>query len=97
MVKDVHVLVRFIRKVLRKLQFEIAEDVIQDIAACKPFVIERVLIQLRERIDAILWQQHQQNTQTDGPESDQYRRMYDQYLVKHINKKLDMKQNILRS
>lgn len=59
---------------LRKLQFEISNEIAEEIASCKPYVIERVLIQLRMRIDGVLWQRHQQNTQNDAPESDQYKR-----------------------
>lgn len=51
-----------------------SKEVAEDIAACKPYVIERVLMELRKRIDGVLWQKHQQNTQNDGPESDQYKR-----------------------
>ena len=60
------------RKVLRKLDFEVAEEVIRDVVQCKPYVIERVLIELRQRIDTVLLEKQQQAARHDLPESDQY-------------------------
>lgn len=54
---------------LRKLEFELAEEAIRDIAQCKPFVIERVLVELRQRIDTMLMEREKQ---ASLPESDQY-------------------------
>ena len=57
---------------LRKLDFEVAEEVIREVVQCKPYVIERVLIELRQRIDTVLLEKQQQAARHDLPESDQY-------------------------
>ena len=44
----------------------------KDIAQCKPFVVERLLVEIRQKIDTMLYEQHKQNTQRDAPEADQY-------------------------
>ncbi|XP_060076607.1 sperm flagellar protein 1-like [Ylistrum balloti] len=63
------------RKVFKKLRFELGDDVIRDVANCKPGVIEGVLSKLRLKIDQVLW--HMKNNprrESDKPEADQ---MYD--------------------
>lgn len=59
------------RKVFKKLHFELADDVIRQVVNCKPFVIERVLLMLRTKIDTIMWEKHKQ--QNERPEADQYK------------------------
>lgn len=59
------------RKVFKKLHFELAEDVIKQVVNAKPFVIERVLLMLRTKIDTIVWEKHKQ--QNEQPEADQYK------------------------
>ncbi|XP_067945532.1 sperm flagellar protein 1-like [Watersipora subatra] len=59
------------RKVFKKLHFELADDVIKQVVNCKPFVIERVLLMLRTKIDTIMWEKHKQ--QNEQPEADQYK------------------------
>lgn len=56
------------RKVFKKLHFELADDVIKQIVNAKPFVIERVLLMLRSKIDNALWEKEN----SDRPEVDQH-------------------------
>jgi len=58
------------------LNFQLSDEAIRDIVNCKPFVVERMLLELRQSIDLILWEKKKQNTQKDVPESDQYIRMF---------------------
>ena len=60
------------RKVFKKLHFELADDVIKQVVNCKPFVIERVLLMLRTKIDNIIWEKHSKQ-QNEQPEADQYK------------------------
>lgn len=55
----------------KKLHFELADDVIRQVVNNKPFVIERVLLMLRTKIDTIIWEKHKQ--EDEQPESDQYK------------------------
>ncbi|XP_013403110.1 sperm flagellar protein 1 isoform X1 [Lingula anatina] len=60
------------RKVFKKLNFEVADDVIRAICTCKPVVIEHVLMALRTKIDRILWERdHPPPKQDEKPEVDQ--------------------------
>lgn len=54
------------------MHFELAEDVIKQLIQAKPFVIERVLLMLRTKIDTILWEK-QKDAQNEQPEADQYK------------------------
>ncbi|XP_067937350.1 sperm flagellar protein 1-like [Watersipora subatra] len=60
------------RKVLKKLDIQLSEEVMRDITLCKPFVVERLLLEIRQNIDTMLFEQHKRNTQADAPEADQY-------------------------
>ncbi|XP_076436064.1 sperm flagellar protein 1-like [Babylonia areolata] len=64
------------RKVLRKLQFKLSEDVIQQIVASKPGVIEHVLFMLKTRLSCVQWdikvQQRKETLQSKHPDVDQY-------------------------
>ncbi|KAF6023692.1 SPEF1 [Bugula neritina] len=66
------------RKVFKKLHFELAEDVIKQVVNAKPFVIERVLLMLRTKIDTIVWEKHKQ--QNEQPEADQYKQGNSSFL-----------------
>lgn len=57
---------------LSKLEMEVSTDEIRDVTTCRPMAIERVLLRLREHIDAALWNRQKANTHNDYPEVDQY-------------------------
>ena len=63
----------YFRKVFKKLHFELADDVIKQVVNSKPFVIERVLLMLRTKIDNIIWEKASKQQQSDQPEADQYK------------------------
>lgn len=58
------------RKVFSKMNFELAEEVIEDLVGCKPGMIEKVLLMLQVKIRrAEYGRTHQQS---DKPEADQH-------------------------
>ncbi|XP_064631490.1 sperm flagellar protein 1-like isoform X6 [Lineus longissimus] len=74
------------RKVLKKLNMELSEDVIRSIATNKPSTVERVLLIMRSKIDKILLSERNRQVgkgqYSDRPEADQGREM-DGYLHQH--------------
>lgn len=56
------------RKVFSKMNFELAEDVINDVCCAKPGIIEKVLCMLRIKIERAKYAVHQ----NEKPEADQY-------------------------
>ena len=59
----------FCRKVFSKMNFELAEDVINDVVAAKPGIIEKVLCMLRIKIERAKYAVIHQN---EKPEADQH-------------------------
>ncbi|XP_052249034.1 sperm flagellar protein 1-like isoform X5 [Dreissena polymorpha] len=60
------------RRVFSRLNFELAEDVINDLVACKPGMIEKVLLMLQVKIKRAEYARGRQN---DKPEADQHHNM----------------------
>ncbi|XP_052706164.1 sperm flagellar protein 1-like isoform X3 [Crassostrea angulata] len=72
------------RKVLSKLNFSLSDEVIREVIAAKPGVIEKVLLMLRLKLERAEWEltkqpQHVKHkgkggrrTESDKPEADQY-------------------------
>ncbi|OWF50992.1 sperm flagellar protein 1-like isoform X2 [Mizuhopecten yessoensis] len=69
------------RKVLNKLHFELGDDVLHDLTQAKPYTIEKVLIELKTRIDNKLKEEHMappppvstfRAKESDQPEADQH-------------------------
>ena len=54
------------------MNFELAEDVINDVCQAKPGIIEKVLCMLRIKIERAKYAVHQ----NEKPEADQHQRMY---------------------
>ena len=60
------------RKVFRKLNFELSDDVIKSMCQCKAFTVERVLLMLRTKIDRAVFEQNRAPKRgSDKPEADQ--------------------------
>ncbi|XP_045188762.2 sperm flagellar protein 1-like isoform X16 [Mercenaria mercenaria] len=57
------------RKVFAKMNFELAEDVINDLCCCKPGMIEKVLLMLQVKIKRA---EYARGRQSDKPEADQH-------------------------
>ena len=57
------------RRVFSRMNFELAEDVINDLVACKPGMIEKVLLMLQVKIKRAEYARGRQN---DKPEADQH-------------------------
>lgn len=78
----------WIRKVLSKLNFSLSDEVIREVIAAKPGVIEKVLLMLRLKLERAEWEltkqpQHVKHkgkggrrTESDKPEADQYMGRY---------------------
>lgn len=72
------------RKVLSKLNFSLSDEVIREVIAAKPGVIEKVLLMLRLKLERAEWELTKQpqhikpkgkggrRTESDKPEADQY-------------------------
>lgn len=60
-----------------KLNFELAEDVISDLIACAPGVVEKVLMMIRIKVDRAEWELKKPSLldsarkDSDQPEADQ--------------------------
>ena len=76
---------------LRKLGFELGDDVIKNISNCRPYAVEQMLMLLRRKIDRYLYENKRgkgggqiptvpdaQAALSDRPESDQQQHMQQQ-------------------
>ncbi|XP_060565525.1 sperm flagellar protein 1-like isoform X44 [Ruditapes philippinarum] len=63
------------RKVFSKMNFELADDVINDLCLCKPGMIEKVLLMLQVKIKRA---EYARARNSDKPEADQHHHHHDQ-------------------